>query len=161
MRFFSRWGNETGSQTIEFGLVLLPLLAFLFLICDIAWICFAQSSLQYAVQMGVRAAVVNPAPPQGTGQDAYLKGIVQSNAMGFLAGQGGLNEITIQYYSPSGAAINNGGNTGGNIIEISVSNVAVSALGPIFLGNSATLQLHANSSDVMEALPPGATAPTR
>ena len=161
VRSFAPFKDETGSQIVEFGLVLLPLLAFLFLIIDIAWICFAQSSLQYAAQMGVRAAVVNPVPPQGMGQDAYLKGVVQSNAMGFLAGQDGLNEITIQYYSPSGAAISKGGNTGGNIIEISVNNVAVSSLGPIFRETSATLHLNANSSDVMEALAPGALPPAR
>lgn len=161
MGLFSQIKNETGSQIVEFGLVLLPLLALLFLIIDVAWVCFAQSSLQYAVQSGVRAAVVNPVPPQGMGQDAYLKGIVQSSAMGFLAGQDGLDEITIQYYSPSGGVINNGGNTGGNIIEISVNNVAVSALGPILRENSATLYLQATSSDVMEALAPGATPPAR
>jgi hypothetical protein len=146
---------------VEFGLVFVPLLAIVFLIMDVAWLCFAQSSLQHAVQVAVRAAVVNPAPPKDVGQDDYLKNIVQQNAMGFLAGTSGLNSITIEYYTPGGVKIPNGGNAPGNIIVITVKDVAVSALGPILRENLATLYLHANSSDVMEALAPGASTPPR
>ena len=164
MRFFTRFKDETGSEVVEFGLVLLPLLAFLFLIMDVAWICFAQASLQHAVQVGVRAAVVNPVPKSG-GQDAYLKSIVQQNAMGFLAGNDGLNTISINYYTPSDLKNpippKKGGNAAGNVIEITVNNVPVNSLGPILRESAAQLYLHASSSDVMEGSAPGSIAPTR
>src|SRR5581483_5664536 len=138
--------DETGSEVVEFGLVLLPLLAFLFLIMDVAWICYAQSSLQHAVQVAIRAAVVNPLPPKG-GQDAYLKTVVQDNAMGFLPGADGLNKVTVSYYSPSDLKnpVKTGGNTPGNVIEISVKDVPVSTLGPILRETAAVVKLNASS----------------
>ena len=148
---------------IEFGLVLLPLLAFLFLIMDIAWICFAQSSLQHAVQVGVRAAVSGYVPAGTAHQDAYLKNIVQQNAMGFLAGDEGLNSISIAYYDSSNlskALSGSGSNAGGNVIEISVNHVPVSTLGPILRETWAKVYMKASSSDVMEGSK-GTSAPPR
>ena len=158
--------DESGSQMVELGLVMLPLMAVVFLFVDAAWIFFAQQSLQNAVQTGVRAAITSyvPAEANGTipGQDSYLKSVVQSNAMGFLSGQAGLNEITIAYYSPSNLSqvlTGSGSNAGGNVIEISVNAVPVSILGPIFGNASPTLSLSANSSDVMESSPAGGPPP--
>ncbi len=156
------FSDEAGSQLIEFGLVLLPLMAVLFLIMDVAWICFAQASLQHAVQAGVRSAVTGYVQTSG-GQDAYIKSVVQKNAMGFLAGQSGLDQIEINYYNPanlSAALSGRGSNAGGNVIEISVKKVGVSALGPIWRDSSAALSLNATSSDVMESSPNG-VPPTR
>lgn len=160
-RFLSSLSDETGSQLVEFGLVLLPLLGFVFLIMDVAWICFAQSSLQHAVQVGVRSAVTSPSG--NASQDAYIKSVVQQNAMGFLHGDPGLNAITINYYSPSNlsqALAGAGSNAGGNVIEIVVKNVPVSCLGPILRENWSTVFLQATSSDVMESSP-GGVPPTR
>jgi len=148
---------------IEFGLVLLPLLAFLFLIMDIAWICFAQSSLQHAVQVGVRAAVSGYVPTGTTHQDTYLKTIVRQNAMGFLAGDDGMNAISISYYDPanlSSPLSGTGSNSGGNVIEISVKNVPVSTLGPILRASWAKVYMKASSSDVLEGSH-GTSAPPR
>ncbi len=147
-RFFPVFSDEAGSQIVEFGLVLLPLMAFVFLIIDVAWICFAQASLQHAVQMGVRAAVV---------RGPNIKAVVQQNAMGFLAGPDGLNEISICYMSPSNLSkclTGPGSDTSGNVVEISVKNVPVSSLGPILRESLSTILLNATSSDVMEGAPP-------
>jgi hypothetical protein len=155
--------SETGSEVIEFGLVLLPLLGFLFLIMDIAWICFAQSSLQHAVQVGVRAAASGYVPAGTAHQDAYLKNIVQQNAMGFLAGDDGMNAISIAYYDPanlSKSLSGTGSNAGGNVIEISIKNVSVSTLGPLFREDWAKVYMKASSSDVMEGSR-GTSAPPR
>ena len=168
--FWSRWaglensfsGDETGSELVEFALVILPLMAFVFLIMDIAWICFAQASLQHAVQVGVRSAVTSYMPTGVSGQDGYIKSMVQQNAMGFLAGTDGLNRITINYYSPSNlnkALSGSGSNAGGNVIEVSVKGVTVNVLGPILI-DSATISMAAISSDVMESSPNG-IPPTR
>ncbi len=155
--------GETGSQIVEFGLVLLPLMAFLFLIIDVGWLCFAQSTLQHAVQVGVRSAVTGYVPSGVSGQDAYVKSIVQQNAMGFLYGQTGLSEITINYFSPANLSqplSGSGSNIGGNVIQVSVKNVPVSALGPILRESSAQLLLNATASDIMESSPNG-IPPTR
>ncbi len=166
------FSNETGSQIVEFGLVILPLMGVLFLIMDVAWICFAQASLQHAVQVGVRSAVTGYMPSGFSGQDAYVKWVVEHNSMGFVAGPSGLNQISICYLdastlpavpSPSNVPkclTGTGSNAGGNVIEVSVANVAVSALGPIWRESSAHLLLNANSSDVMESSPNG-IPPTR
>ncbi len=155
--------DETGAQIVEFGLVLLPLLAFVFLIIDVAWLCFAQATLQHAVQVGVRTAVTSYVPSGSSGQDSYVKSVVQQNAMGFLNGSTGLSEITINYFSPSNLSLplsGSGSNVGGNVIQVSVSNVPVSALGPILRTNAAHLQLQATASDIMESSPNG-VPPTR
>lgn len=154
--------DEAGSEVVEFGLVLLPLIGFVFLIMDVAWICFAQASLQHAVQVGVRAAITSYIPQGVTSQDSYIKSVVQSNAMGFLAGQNGLDNITIKYYTPSNLSTpvtGVGSNSGGNVIEVAVKNVPVSALGPILRESLATLSLSATSSDVMESSPKGIAPP--
>lgn len=149
--------DETGSEIVEFGLVILPLMAFVFLIMDISWVCFAQESLQYAVQAGVRSAITSYIPAGVTGQDGYIKSIIQKNAMGFLRGADGLNKITIDYYSPLKLKklTGNGSNAGGNIIEVSVQGASVSLLGPILIDGWTSVALNADSSDVMESSPNG------
>lgn len=137
-------------------------MAFVFLIIDVAWICFAQSSLQHAVQAGVRSAVTSYVPPGGPSQDAYIKSVVQQNAMGFLAGDVGLSALKINYYSPSNlsqALSGAGSNAGGNVIEIAVKNVPVSTLGPILREDWSTVFMQASSSDVMESSPGGVPPP--
>jgi hypothetical protein len=162
VRFFTRFKDETGSEVVEFGLVLLPLLAFLFLIMDVAWICFAQSSLQHAVQVGVRAAISGYVPAGTAHQDDYLKNVVQQNAMGFLAGDDGRNLISVNYYNPANLSkplSGFGSNAGGNVIEISVKEVPVSTLGPILRESWAKVYMKASSSDVMEGSPGSWAAP--
>lgn len=151
--------GEAGSQTIEFALVALPLFAVFFLFIDVAWLFFAKASLQYAVQAGVRAAVTGYVPTtngQTPGFQSYLKSTVQSNAMGFLSGQTGTNAISVCFYSPgnlSQCLSGSGADSGGNVVQISVSNVSVPLPIPMF-GNAARLiQLSATCSDVMESSP--------
>ena len=155
--------DETGSEIVEFGLVLLPLMAFLFLIVDISWLCFAQASLQHAVQAGVRSAVTGFVPAGVSGQDAYIKSVVQQGSMGFLAGETGMNQITVNYFSPTNLSTpvtGNGSNAGGNVVQVSVADVTVTMLGPILRTNWATVLLKADASDVMESSPNG-IPPTR
>lgn len=154
--------REKGAQTVEFGLIFLPLLGVLFLIIDVSWLVFAQGSLQWAVQQGVRYAVTSRTMT-GQGQDASIKSVVQTNAMGFLAGTAGLNRITVSYYSPSNLSTpitGSGSNSGGNIVKVSVAGVPFSVLGPVYRGGPTSLLLNASSSDVMESSP-GGIPPTR
>jgi TadE-like protein len=123
----SRLRDESGSQIVEFGLVLIPLMGLVFLILDIAWVCFAQESLQHAVQMGVHA-------PPGS-----IESVVRSNAMGFLSEQSRSNPIQVHYI--------------GNIVEVTVKDVPVSLLGPVIGSNWTNIRLTATSSGVIDSTP--------
>jgi Flp pilus assembly protein TadG len=147
-RWFKRAREDSGSQTVEFALVLIPLIGIVFLILDIAWVCFAQETLQHAVQMGVRAAIT------GSQQEAGIKSVVQENALGFLAGSGGLNQITVQCYQPTNLSFAVAC-SGGYVVEVAANNVQVSLLGPIIGANWTNVTLSANSSDIMESNPAG------
>jgi Flp pilus assembly protein TadG len=138
--------DEAGSQIVELGLVLIPLIGVVFLILDIAWVCFAQESLQHAVQVGVRAAITGSAAPDS------IKTVVQTNAMGFLAGPAGLNCITVKCLDAANVT-SSATCSGGNIVEVAVQNVPVSLLGPVIGSNLTSVTLGANSSDIMESAP--------
>src|SRR5579884_1563274 len=139
--------HDDGSEVVEFGLVLLPLLAVVFFIFDVCWLVFAQSTLQYAAQQGVRYAVVGNSA-------ASVKSVVQQNAMGFLENTSdGLNKININYYAPSNLStplIGSASMVGGNVVQVSISGVQVSLLGPLWGVGAPSLQMSASSSDVME-----------
>lgn len=139
---------------VEFSLVLIPLLAVVFLIMDIAWLYFAQASLQFAVQTGVRYAVTG----QGTNatQATLIKQKVQSSAMGFLSGPVGLSKITINYYSPSNLTApltSPTANARGNVISIRVDNVVVTSFGMFLRTGSGKTVLSAVSTDMVEGAP--------
>lgn len=158
MLFFpKRRRRERGSQLVEFALVLIPLLGITFMIMDVAWLYFAQACLQFAVQSGVRYAVTGQVKGTST-QDASIKSVIQSNAMGFLAGSTGLSKITISYYSPSNLTTpltGSGNNARGNVISIRISNVAVSSFGMFCRTGSARTILSAISTDIVEGAPGG------
>lgn len=151
--------EEAGSQIVELALVILPLLAVVFLFVDAAWLFFAQASLQHAVQTAVRAAVTSYVPTvngKTPGFESYLKSVVQGSAMGFLSGQTGSDAIKICFYNPANLSqclTGPGSDAGGNVVQITVDNVPVSILGPVFDNYSPTISLTATSSDVMEGSP--------
>jgi Flp pilus assembly protein TadG len=147
---------QRGSEIVEFGFVILPLFAFVFLIIDIAWALFAQSSLQYAACEGVRYAVTSQTMT-GLGQDASIRNVVISNAFGFVTAATSSN-ISISYFNPTTLAATQS-NAGGNLVEIVISGVNVYPLGPIWRSKTA-LVLTARSTDIMEASPNG-VAPSR
>jgi Flp pilus assembly protein TadG len=143
--------SEKGSEIIEFGLVIVPLLAFVLLIVDIAWVLFAQSTLQYAASEGVRYAVTSQTMT-GMGQDASIQTVIINNAFGFVTSATSSN-IAINYYNPVTLEATNS-NAGGNVVEIVISGVNVYPLGPVWRSKTAMV-LTARSSDVMEASPGG------
>lgn len=142
--FFVR--DRSGSQIIEFGFVLIPIMMVIFMILDIGWICFAKQTLQHAVQMGVRAAITDTLQVDG------IKAVVQSNALGFLNGDANLNRISVTCYQPTNLS-NPVACTGGYVVEVAVNSVPVSLLGPVVGTNYTNITLSANSSDLMESNP--------
>jgi Flp pilus assembly protein TadG len=152
-----RSARQRGSELIEFGLTVIPLFGFIFLVIDLSWALFAQVTLQNAVRAGVRYAITGQTE-SGKGQDASIKDVVQSSAMGFLAGSAGLSDIVITYYDPVTLATTNS-NAGGNIVNVSISGFTLSPFGPI-LRSTAPIAISATASDRMESLGPGG-APAR
>lgn len=155
-RHFRRAGQR-GSEVVEFGLVSLPLLAFVFLILDACWVLFAQATLSNAARMGVRYAITSQTQT-GLGQDASIRSVVQQQAMGFLPSATLASQVTIQYYTPDSLTPTNS-NGGGNLVTICINNVQVTPMAPLLRSRSA-ITLQACSSDVMSASPDG-VAPAR
>ena len=143
---------QRGSQTIEFGLVIVPLFAFMFLIMDISWAVFSKAALQHAVREGTRYAVTYRTMT-GLGQDASIKSVVQQNSLGMLNGSSGASLISIQYYTPD-TLTPTASNGGGNVVEVSVTGFSLAPLGPLMRSTS-PLSLSVSSCDRTESCPAG------
>jgi Flp pilus assembly protein TadG len=150
----NRRRGQHGAELVEFGLTIVPLFGFIFLILDVSWMIFAQVTLQSAVREGVRYAVTGQTM-SGMGQDASIKTVVQNAAVGFLAGASGSNQIAINYYLPSTMVATNS-NAGGNIVQVSIQGFALSPLGPI-LHSGSPVAISAVASDIVE--PPASGVP--
>ncbi|HEY1219378.1 MAG: TadE/TadG family type IV pilus assembly protein [Bryobacteraceae bacterium] len=97
--------KQRGSEMLEFTLVLLPCLGFVFLILNIAWAVYQRATLQYAALQGVRYAVTSQVI-SGLGQRASIQEVVQQNtfgnvrgnASGITLGTNGWNNIYVNWY---------------------------------------------------------------
>jgi Flp pilus assembly protein TadG len=145
--------RESGSTTVEFGFVILPLFALLFMTIDVAWIIFASACIQEGAREGVRYAVTGSGQSETT-LDNAVTAVVQQYSFGFAKA----TNISVSYYpstgySSSGAPANIDGTPEatavGNIVKVTVQGVAMNSLGPIFRVWT-PLQLMASSSDVMQ-----------
>jgi hypothetical protein len=145
--------GRKGVEVVEFGLALVPLLAFSGLLIDIGWGVFARSTLQHAVREGVRFAVTSRTLP-GKGHIDSIKTVVQTNAMGIL--NGSPDKIKVRFYSPDDLTetTSEGANEGGNLVEVAVEDFAWAPLIPVGRSKGAT-RLSARSLDRMEPSPPG------
>ena len=161
-----RADRRSGAQIIEFTLVLLPLLSMVFVLLDFAWIIFAQATVVRAVRVAVRAGITLTAS-QMVGAACLtdtVKGIVQTNGLGFLIGAPGLAYIKINYYLPpvpgSAAAATDvsalsSGNAPGNIMQISVKNYSLPAFLPRIFSwhqapDSSAFVFTASAADIIE-----------
>lgn len=147
IRSCKRKKSRKGSELLEFTLVLLPMLGFLFLILDIAWAVYSRSTLQYAVAQGVRWAVTSQTI--GTmGLRASVQTVVQQNAFGRLnstagaaTGVNGWNNIYVDWYlvNSDGTLTDEDGVVGGDgmtksgqlpLVEVSVQNLSAKTFMP-------------------------------
>ena len=133
--------HQRGSEVVEFALVILPLLAFVTVVLDVGWAIFAKSTLQRAVRIGVTTGITMTASQlqQGACLTDTVKGIVQQNSLGLLSGTSGLNAIKVNYLSPpapsstapmADVSTQTGGNSPGNIMQVSVQNFSLVPLLP-------------------------------
>ena len=146
-----------GSVLVESSFTLLPLLALLFGVIDIAFAIFVKNTMQFAVRQGVRYAVTSQTL-SGKGQDASIKTVVNTYSMGLLDGMSpnhdGMARISIKYYDPVslGELTGAGSNVGGNIVVVSCSGLSWAWMVPL-LRNSVPMQFSVSSADIMEATP--------
>jgi hypothetical protein len=134
---------------------LLPLFALMFGIVDFGFAIFLRSTFQHAVREGTRYAVTYTTSP-GMGHDASIKNVVQNSAMGFLSGTNS-DKIKIKYYNPD-TLVETSANAPGNLIEVSIEGYNWGWLAPLFR-TATPLTITTRSSDRMEGLPGGMTAP--
>jgi Flp pilus assembly protein TadG len=147
--------SQAGSATVEFGLVMVPLFAFLFLLFSTAWVVFARATLQNAVREGVRFGVTG----QTLGASCLgssIQQVVYQYAFGFIPASKLATEVTVTYYNPSTLAVisGSGSTAGGNVLQVSVSGLSVSSFAPVWRSSS-PINLSASASDVLESPPNG------
>ncbi len=150
------WGNEQGSTTVEFGLVLIPLLAFIFLLMDTTWVIFARATLQHAAREGVRFGVTGQILPPAACLADSVREVVVTNAFGFVPSSNAASMVTVSYYNPSTLApvTGAGATAGGNVIQVSISGLNLQSFAPVWRSAS-PISLAASSSDVLESPPNG------
>jgi Flp pilus assembly protein TadG len=164
-RSSSRKQKQRGSEILEFTLVMLPALMFLFLILDIAWAVYSRAILQYAVAQGVRYAVTSQTM-SGLGQKDSIRTVVQKNAFGRLGSSSAdpaWSNIQVHFYLPNGTDVSNtvGGNGQQNgvypLVEVSVESISQKTFMPtIRIPGLTTLDpivMSARAWDRMEASP--------
>jgi len=168
----ARSKRRRGVEIIEFTLVLLPLLGFVFLVLDLGWAIYKRATLQFAVREGCRYAVTNQllalkdSNGNSYGMVDSVKTVVQSRAVGFLGSKPtdpGYASIQVRFYDPNTSLTTAvampadctstvSPNVGGNLVEVSVEDYQAKALAPL-LRSAAPLNFTARSSDRMEGNP--------
>ena len=157
--------KQRGSEMLEFTLVMLPMLMFLFLILDVAWAVYSRATLQYAVAQGVRFAVTSLTI--GTlGQKDSIRTVVQQNAFGRLGANSSAPawaKIQVHFYLPDGTDVS--GVVGGNgqhngvypLVQVSVEGLSQTTFMPTIkmpgLGTLSPIIMSARAWDRMEASP--------
>ena len=157
--------KQRGSEMVEFTLVMLPMLMFLFLTLNVAWAVYSRATLQYAVAQGVRFAVTSQTIG-GLGQKDSIKTVVQQNAFGRLGADSSapaFANIQVHFYRPDGTDVSNtaGGNGAYNgqlpLVQVSVEGLSQATFMPTInmpgLGTLSGIAMSARAWDRMETPP--------
>jgi Flp pilus assembly protein TadG len=159
----SRRRSGGGNTILECAFTLVPLLALVFAFADLGLLLFRWSTLQNAVREGCRYAITFQTSG-GLGQDASVEAVVQKYALGVVTTTDSPQHIFVKYYTPTNLTtpIATGGNIPGNIVQVSVQNVAWAWIAPLSgtLGAGslyATTPFHVNvySCDMLGGYPAG------
>ncbi len=144
MRKISKSKGRKGAEMLEFTFSLLPMLAMMFLLLDASWAIFVKSTLAFAVRAGVRQGITITGTQAGVSDlTTMVKKIVQSNALGLLAGPTGYAKIKVNYIQPppagsSAAAVDvstlPNGNNPLNIMQVSIQGFSLGPLVPRIFG---------------------------
>ena len=153
--------STRGNTFLETALVLTPVLALLFGIIDFSMAIFVRATLQSAVREGVRYAVTYQT--SGGCQDASIKAVVQSNAMGLVSSSANGALIHTRYYAPTDLTTEvtgAGSNAPGNVVQVSVENYQWAWVAPL-LRPGGSINVNVYAADRMEGLPGGTSPPCR
>jgi Flp pilus assembly protein TadG len=138
--------GEVGSTLIEFAFVILPLMGFLLMTIDVAWILFGWASIQEGAREGARYAI---SCQVSSGLNASIANVVKQYSAGFVK----TSNVTVKYCSATDTAnpctALTGLVTGGQVVKVTVQNVAIGTFGPIFRSWT-PISLSASAADVME-----------
>lgn len=131
--------------------MMLPFLAFGFIVMDTAWALFVKATLRHAVQEGVRYGVTGQTSGN-LGQAASIIGVVQKQSLSLLTGsQSGT--LTVQYLDGT-TLLPTASNRGGNLVQVSVTNYQIAPLAPL-LRPAAAVPVTVTSIDAIENSPGG------
>lgn len=170
-----RRGRSAGNAIIESVFTMLPTFALIFAFVDFGMMIFRWSTLQNAVREGARYAITfqrQTVAGVTLGQDASVKNVVEQYSMGLVRVTDSPQRIFVNYYAPTNLTtpIGTGGNTPGNVVEVSVQNVSFAWLAPLsgsfgygipFFRQTTPLSLSVYSSDMLGGLPVGVTSVPR
>ena len=154
--------RQRGNQLIEVSLIFLPLFAILLALFDFSIALFLRATMQNAVREGVRYAVTYQTS-SGLCQDASIKAIVKSAAVGFLSNAADDSKIKVRYYDPSNLGVEVTGansNSPGNVVEIGVEGFTWSWIAPLWRSAS-PFNINVYAADRMEGLAGGVSPPCR
>jgi len=131
-------------------------MAFVFLLMDTAWVLFARATLQHAAREGVRFGVTGQVQAPATCLGASVRQVVVANAFGFVPSSSAASMVTVTYYNPNTLAVvtGTGATAGGNVIQVSISGLAIRSFAPVWRSGS-PISLAATASDVLEGPPNG------
>jgi len=165
--------RQRGTEMLEFTLVFLPFLGFMFLILNIAYAVYQRSTIQYAVAQGTRYAVTSQTMT-GLGARSSIQQVVVENSSGVLSGCGSPPTATTNPWcgiyvdwgvsNADGSYTSTDGVTGGNcmttdgtlpLVEVSVQSLPGKLLVPFVtwgsMGSLKAITTGAYSWDRMEA----------
>lgn len=153
--------RRAGNTFVESALVFIPLMALILGIADFAFAHFLRGTMQHAVREGVRYAITYQVQ-SGKCQDASIKSIVTTQAMGFLNSSTQQTYIKVRYYDPITFTELTGStaNSPGNLVEVSVEGYPYSWMAPL-LFSASPFSITVRSSDRLEGLGAGASAPCK
>jgi Flp pilus assembly protein TadG len=159
---------------VEAALIMTPFLALMLGIVELSLPIFKKSLFTAAVREGCRYGITYQTTYQGTTygtQTQAIQAVVQTNAMGFLSGSSGLNQIKVQYFLPVSPFTEVTGtstaNRDGNVLQVSVQGYNHAWIAPVlwfwgptnFSVTTGTLVIAAISADRLESLPGGSSRP--
>jgi hypothetical protein len=137
---------------VEFTLVFLLFISFVFGFFSISFWLFAKASLHHAAREGVRFAITAKTLP-GLAHDASIKKVVRDNAFGLLSGPGQDEAIIVEYFAADGTGPT-AANGAGNIVQVSIRNYRAPLLvAPILFALPGSVMLNVSSVDKMEPFP--------
>jgi Flp pilus assembly protein TadG len=165
--------RRSGTAILELGMMLLPTMSVIFGFLDIGFAIFTWNTLQNAAREGTRYAITYQV--EGSlGQRQSVKNKTAAWALGFVNANSTSTSgsqvpwVDVRFYSQNGNEVTgSGGNTPGNIVEVSIRNYPYrwmfpfsgSFTGVYYAPLGSTLSVNVYSADVLGGYGLGTSPP--